>query len=189
MPKHVDRIGTILGLDPGTNNLGLGWVQADLGDLRIQSTHSQLLVAEKMRPNPYIAQAMGDRHARLHVLQQNLLEMLFYLRPVCVVSESPFFNPRRPNAYEALVQTVDMIKHALYRYDDQMTLTFIDPPSVKKAVGASGNAKKEEVQSRIVKVEELNYSGSVPLSQLDEHSIDAIAVAYAKLTQFRRNRS
>lgn len=188
MPSYSEDIVTILGLDPGTNTLGLGWINFDVQTLSIRDTQSLLLVADKMNPDPFYAEVHCDRHARLQVLYNNILEMLHYLRPVCIVSESPFFNSLRPNAYQALIETVEMIRHCVDAFDRYKSLNFIDPPSVKRSVGAAGNAKKDEVQRRVVALPELNYQGSIPLSLLDEHSIDAIAVAYSKLTEFRRNR-
>ena len=188
MPHSAESVATILGLDPGTNTLGLGWINFDVKTLRIVNTQSQLLIADKMRPDAWYAEVHCDRHARLQRLGQNILQMLRWIGPVCVVTESPFFNASRPNAFAALIETVEMIRHAVSEFDGYKSLNYIDPPSVKRAVGAAGNAKKEEVQSRVVKVEELNYQGSIPLASLDEHSIDAIAVAYSKLIEFRRNR-
>lgn len=189
MPHHAEGACTILGLDPGTNTFGLGWLNCDIASLQILNTQSMLLVADKMNPSPWYAEVNCDRHARLQVLSQSLFQVLCYLRPVCVVTESPFFNSSRPNAYQALVETIEMIRHTVYAYDRCMSVNYIDPPSVKRAVGAAGNAKKEEVQSRVVALSELNYFGSCPLPQLDEHSVDAIAVAYSKLIEFRRNRT
>lgn len=188
MPYSSEGFVTLLGLDPGTNNLGLGWINFDPGSLSIINTQSLLLTADKMDPDPFYAEVHCDRHARLRILSENILQMLHWIRPVSIVSESPFFNASRPNAYAALIETVEMIRHTVSAYDWQQSLNYIDPPSVKRAVGAAGNAKKEEVQSRVMQLLELNYQGPTPLSHLDEHSIDAIAVAYSKLIEFRRNR-
>lgn len=188
MPHSAESVVSILGLDPGTNTLGLGWINFDVSSLQIVNTQSLLLIADKMRPDPWYAEIHCDRHSRLKVLGENILQMLHYVRPVCIVTESPFFNPSRPNAFAALIETVEMIRQAVSQFDSYKSLNYIDPPSVKRAVGAAGNAKKEEVQRRVIMVEELNYQGSVPLASLDEHSIDAIAVAYSKLIEFRRNR-
>jgi Holliday junction resolvasome RuvABC endonuclease subunit len=61
----------------------------------------------------------------------------------------------------------------------------IDPPSVKKAVGATSHAKKDEVKAALARLPDLNYNGPVPLEMLDEHSIDALAVAYCRLKILR----
>lgn len=188
MPYNAESIVTILGLDPGTNNLGLAWISFDAVTLQIVRTQSLLLTADKMNPSPWYAEIHCDRHSRLKTLQENILQVLHYVNPVCVVTESPFFNALRPNAYQALIETIEMIRHAVSMFDIYKSLNYIDPPSVKRAVGGAGNAKKEEVQRRVLMIDELNYQGQTPLGSLDEHSIDAIAVAYSKLIEFRRNR-
>lgn len=189
IPHGVGDCATLLGLDPGTNNLGLAWINFDPVSLSILNTQSLLLTADKMNPSPFYAETHCDRHARLEVLYENILQVLHWIRPVSVVTESPFFNANRPNAFAALIETVEMIRHAVCQYDWQQSLNYIDPPSVKRSVGAPGNAKKEVVQNHVLLIPELNYQGTTPLSYLDEHSIDAIAVAYSKLIEFRRNRS
>lgn len=187
-PHYPDNLATLLGMDPGTNNFGLGWITVNVETLEIVKTESLTLVADKMRPDSWYAEVNCDRHARLHVLSRNISDVLMYVRPSCVVTESPFFNAKRPNAYQALVEAVEMIRQTVYCYDWQIPVSYIDPPSVKRAVGAAGNAKKEEVQARVLKIAELNYQGSVPLAEVDEHQIDAIGVVYSKLIEFRRNR-
>jgi len=188
MPRNPERIASLMGMDPGTNTFGLAWINIDVSTLEIVNTQSLLLVAEKMRPDPWYAEINTDRHARLQVLSRNISNVLHDVQPVCVVTESPFFNQKRPNAFQALIETLEMIRQVVYAYNWTQPLNYIDPPSVKRAVGAAGNAKKEEVQARVIKIPELNYQGSVPLEELDEHSIDAIAAVYSKLIEFRRNR-
>jgi Holliday junction resolvasome RuvABC endonuclease subunit len=188
MPSDPGQFANLMGMDPGTNTFGLAWITVDVVTLEIASTQTLTLVADKMRPDPWYAQINCDRHARLQVLSRNISDVLKYVQPSCVVTESPFFNAKRPNAYQALVETIEMIRQTVYCYDWHMPLSYIDPPSVKRAVGAAGNAKKEEVQARVLRIAELNYQGSVPLEEVDEHSIDAIAAVYSKLIEFRRNR-
>jgi Holliday junction resolvasome RuvABC endonuclease subunit len=126
------------------------------------------------------------RFARLHSHYVNLRMTFEYTRPVIVVCESPFFNAKRPQAYGALVETLSAVRRALWEYDPYMQLYLIDPPRVKRAVGAAGNAGKDDMRTAVLKLaQELRYQGPVPLECIDEHSIDAIAVGYSKLVEFR----
>lgn len=58
------------------------------------------------------------------------------------------------------------------------TINGIDPSSVKNAVGAKGNAKKEVMAEQLLTLENILLSDR-PLRELDEHSVDAVAVAYS----------
>ena len=63
-----------------------------------------------------------------------------------------------------------------------LPLTLIDPPTVKKAVGAPGNADKLVVKNFVKMSSIINYAGDTPIDLLDEHSIDSIAVNFAQFT-------
>jgi Holliday junction resolvasome RuvABC endonuclease subunit len=65
-------------------------------------------------------------------------------------------------------------------YDPWKPLYRVDPPTVKKKVGAPGNADKNAVKQALLRLPDLNYQGETPLAMLDEHSVDALAVAYGK---------
>ena len=41
--------------------------------------------------------------------------------------------------------------------------------------------------SSLIKLTDLNYNGFIPLANLDEHAIDAIAVAYGCFNQMKSN--
>ena len=51
--------------------------------------------------------------------------------------------------------------------------------TAKKAVGAPGNADKDKMKECVIKNYGYFYHGDTPVDELDEHSIDAIAVAYS----------
>lgn len=187
MPDHDDLSphATIVGLDPGTETLGLACITFDVRDLEIERTEALTLKGSKCRFNQFMADMHSARFARLNTLGLNILEYLHYHHPIAVVCESPFFNAKRPQAYGALTEATNMIRQAVWSYDQSVELVMIDPPSVKKAVGAKGNAGKPEMLSAVCALQGLKYNGYPPLSLLDEHSIDAIAVAFSKLNEYR----
>jgi hypothetical protein len=186
LPGDASRVGSILGIDPGTQSLGTGIIDIDVTTLEIVRSTATTFVGDKLGPNRWLANVHSDRFARLDAHRRNLLELLHLVQPISVVCESPFFNSRRPQAFSALVETVDMVRHAVWEYDQNMVLDLIDPPSVKRAVNAAGNAGKDDVHLAISKISEFKYSGLIPFASLDEHSIDALAVAYSKLIEYRK---
>jgi Holliday junction resolvasome RuvABC endonuclease subunit len=136
--------------------------------------------------DPLMIQSHSERFARIDTLGLNILDILRYHQPIAVVCESPFFNSKRPQAFAALIEATNMIRQTVWAYDRSIGLDLVDPPSVKRAVGAKGNAGKDDVHTAVTAIGELNYEGLLPLSSLDEHSIDAIAVAYSKLIEYRQ---
>lgn len=175
----------ILGIDPGSETLGVSCLVIEPVSLQIVSTQAMTFIGSKLNMNAWMESVHSARFARIDAHKENLKQLFTLTRPVCVVCESPFYNPRRPQAYGVLVETLDAIRHAVWEYDQHLGLNLIDPPTVKRSVGAKGNADKDVMKQSVCALTDLNYQGQVPLSLLDEHSIDAIAVAYSKLVEFR----
>jgi len=187
MPTHSDEspYASIVGVDPGTDTLGLSSIYFDPVTLRIEKSYALTLVGSKCRINEHLVNIHSHRFARLAALEENIVGFLLYHQPIAVVCESPFFNAKRPQAYGALTEATNMIRHAVWRYDQECELNMIDPPSVKRAVGAKGNADKKDMMKAVCALPDLRYIGLPLLSELDEHSIDALAVSYSKLSAYR----
>ena len=185
MPVNAGSVARIIGIDPGSESLGLSCIDYDLVTQQVVSSTAQTFVGSKMGMNEWMGEVHSNRFARIDAHYQNLMWVLQTMQPTFVVCETPFFNPRRPNAFEVLVEVLKMIRQALWDYDRHMRLETVDPPSVKKGVKAPGNADKAAMTVAVCRLEGLNYQGTVPLAQLDEHSIDALAVAWVKVNQLR----
>lgn len=185
MPSDPEHLACIVGFDPGTDTLGVAVITFDVRTLWIEKTTALTLRGSKCRMDPMMVETHSARFARLDALGWNILELLRYHQPIAVASESPFFSSRMPGAFAALVEAVVMIRQAVWMYDPSVGVSLIDPPSVKQAVNAKGNAGKDVIQKAVLAIGELNYEGLLPLGSLDEHSIDAIAVAYSKLIDYR----
>lgn len=187
MPDGGDPFASILAIDPGTDTLGLACIQFDCRTGYIIGSEAQTYKGSKMARNSWVADVHGDRFARINAHRSNLSRLLNLLQPAFIASESPFFSRAQPLAYGALTEVVYALRLTIFEYDPLMDVQLIDPPSVKNAVGAKGNADKETVRTGVLSLEELKYNGRVPIDVLDEHSIDAMAVAYAMLMRIRVN--
>lgn len=184
MPPGASALAPIAGVDPGTETLGVGVLFVDLVTWKIQASMAQTFRGSKMAGKAnWIAEVHGDRAARIASHEDNLLQLFCEIEPLEIACESPFFNRAHPQAYGALVEILSAVRRAVMRYDSWKPLHLIDPPSVKNAVGVKGNKGGPEgkalMQRAVLALDyELNYTGQVPMDQLDEHSIDALAVAY-----------
>jgi Holliday junction resolvasome RuvABC endonuclease subunit len=186
IPEGASPLGCIAGIDPGSETLGFGALKVNVVTLEIIESTAFTYVGSKLaNDDGWFGDRHGARAGRIAAHEDNLVEMFRYYQPNLVASESPFYSQFRPQAYGALTETVDAIRNALWRYDCWLNLFMIDPPTVKKAVGASSHAKKDEVKEKLMALPDLNYNGPTAIESLDEHSVDALAVAYCRLKILR----
>lgn len=184
MPADASDIFSIVGIDPGTETLGFACIKLSLTSLDIVGTYAHTFIGSKLGMNEWTGLVHTNRMARLDAHRQNLIRQFEFYEPNHVVCESPFFNPTRPNAFAPLVETIDTIRRALQAYDNCMPLYLVDPPTLKKAVGATGGAKKDAVRDAVLKLaDKLNYQGDTPLEELSEHAIDGIGAGLSKVNE------
>jgi Holliday junction resolvasome RuvABC endonuclease subunit len=182
IPYGSGSIISIVGIDPGTATLGTSVLWVDLSIMKIIASQAMTIRADRLFQESWTGTLFGDRTARVLGLEGELLYLFQGVQPFMIASESPFISMRQPQAYGALTEAMCAIKNAIMRFDIWKPLYQIDPPRVKMGVGAKGNADKDAVKRAVLALPDLCYSGDTPLAQLDEHSIDALAVAY---TQWR----
>lgn len=176
---------SILGIDPGSTNLGIAILNFELFSKEIISTEAFTINADRLvLNNSWLSENYDNKTARITALREKLLYILDYYDPVAIACESPFYNPKRPQAYGVLVEVLAMIRSVVIEHDDWKKLHMIDPSSVKQAVGAPGNANKETMAYHIGRMNQLNILRECVL---DEHSVDATAVAYCKYIRLVKN--
>jgi Holliday junction resolvasome RuvABC endonuclease subunit len=180
MPAHSASIISIVGIDPGSNALGTSILWIDLSCMQIIASSAKTFQGDRLYKGSWTAEMFGDRVNRVAGLEQELLHLFKHVQPYMIASESPFINSRFPQAGLALTEVICGIRRAVMRFDMWKSLYLIDPPTVKNAVGARGNADKDKVKAAVIALPDLRYSGDVSLADLDEHSVDALAVAYAR---------
>lgn len=178
----------ILGIDPGTNTLGVAVIDLDLATKQMTAVLGTTFSGNHLAGNfDYIAEVYGDRAAKLRGHEDNLYYFMHEIQPHCVIAESPYMG-RFPQAFSALVECVNSVYRAVLRYNRTMPLLMIDPPSVKKSVGMMGRlAGKEPVRIAVSKLTHLQFAPGFTLDSLDEHGVDALAVAYYRATEIIRS--
>jgi Holliday junction resolvasome RuvABC endonuclease subunit len=177
----------IVGIDPGSETLGLCLLYFDVVTLNILRVHSQTFIGSKLPTDPMLSICHSDRVSRIKAHEDNMVNLFISTNPIAISSESPFYNPRRPNAFGALVEVMSAIRNAVIRYSDTSRLFTVDPASVKRAIGAKGNADKDMVKHHLGNIPEIVNNLSSPLIDMDEHTVDAIAVAYHQLLSYRHS--
>ena len=175
---------SIVGLDPGSNAFGIAVLNVNIETKKIVSSDAWTIFAERLAgKNNWIEEVHGGRVNRILAIEENLLSVFQYFNPAVIATESPFINSSFPAAGIALTEVLAAIRRAVMRYDSWKQLFLIPPSSVKNGVGAGGGVNKLSVRDKVLELTELNYSGAIKLEDLDEHSIDALSVAYTKYKQ------
>lgn len=182
-----DEIGTIVGIDPGTNMLGFAVLRFDFKTLEILSVQGESFKSERMiEEDCLIAHSHNERIAKIYAQRDNLVQQLNHYRPFVVACENPFINRFRPNAYGPLVEILFAIRTAVIEYSKFVDFVTYEPSVIKKSVGAGAVCGKEEVKTAILLNKELSPNEFTSLEHLDEHALDAVGVAYTHFTRFRK---
>lgn len=185
IPNSEMREVSIVGVDPGTNTLGCAVLGLDIDTLNITSIYTHTYVGEWMPMSDTLIAHHGDRYARLYAIQNALTSLFDSVNPLYIGCEAPFINVRRPQAYGALVQAVDRVQQASINHKPYVQFRLVEPLRVKMAVGAKFTSDKTAVWNAMCGIPEIiNCLGPF---QPDEHSVDAIAVAYYIVKQLRVN--
>jgi Holliday junction resolvasome RuvABC endonuclease subunit len=178
IPEDTNTKVCVMGIDPGTETLGTAFIYFDLVTFDILSIEAATYKGSRLYGNSWIGHVHGDLDQRLCNHKANLINLLNQHMPISVAVESPFYNPKMPAAFAALIKAFVMIKEAIFEYDNWRTIIPVSPSIVKNAINAHGHAGKDPVKIALLAIEELMVHLYKIIDTLDEHSIDAIAVAY-----------
>lgn len=179
----------ICGIDPGINFTGVSLIDVDIENLNIININTFTLTPDLEKEDTEFRLLHGNRIEKILSQQQQLKYLLKCNKPNVVCCERPFFNPKRPYAFEALAELVFSFKIVMLKYNVLMEFKMFDPSSIKIGIGASYKSKKEEVREKILIIPEIKDRCEEELDKLNEHCIDAIAVSYLQLLLIRKTRS
>ena len=171
----------LVGIDPGTRFLGYCRMLIHPHTYTVLGIESETIQAiQSSYYNRQLSLVHGDTVARIQCYKSELLQRFLIDRPTLIASESPFFHKLHPSSYAPLVEVVCAIREAVWNYDINLPLETIAPMVVKKAINAKSNAIKEEMTLALLNY--APYRSILPrqyITELDEHSVDAIAVVTA----------
>jgi Holliday junction resolvasome RuvABC endonuclease subunit len=189
IPDNSPTVFRIVGIDPGTTNLGLAVLTVDIKTLIILETTAVTFNANKLTSrDTWNCEVHSDRFDRILSLKKSLMESFITFQPSMICVESPFFGRSHPNAFQALTEVLTAIRDTLYEFNPWTELILVSPSEAKQAISAKGNATKEIMKEKLLLLShELNLNPSLNIHTLDEHSIDAIAIAYYAYNQAKNS--
>lgn len=173
-----DWVCNLMAIDPGSSSLGVAIYELNLKTFDIIRTTAFTVHATGLSQySKHASNQYGDRFARFAAMENELMELFESIRPSIVICESPFFSRFTPSAFSVLTELVSIIQKTLFNFNNQIPFFKVDPPTAKKAIGAKGNAKKDDMTIALEKVaDKLKLVN--PVTELDEHAVDACAIGY-----------
>lgn len=169
----------ILSIDPGTQNLGVCFAIARLGDKQFEVQNVETIDIDRL-VNIVNSELVED-YSKYPVMYNSVYrltsELIIQFQPDWVICESPYMNSRFPLPYAILTLCTQAIHTAVKNYSTSIGFSMIDPASVKKQIGVKGNTGDKEAVKKAV----LNnpfIKSNLLLTDIDEHSSDAIAIGY-----------
>lgn len=169
----------IMGVDPGIKNMGVCIGEYNTLTHTLQVLHLTTFVGMKfLSTQKEIKKKFIQSFCILQGLKHYLLEEFLPLwKPDCIVCEGAFYNPRFPQAHQALVLAINLIRECAYHYH-QEDIILIAPMMVKNILTGKGAASKEAIQEAVRSHSSILFSPLTPLP-LTEHEYDAVAHTYA----------
>lgn len=169
----------ILSIDPGLNNTGISIYNCSGHVNNVNTISAFSLNTDKVDDPKYVDEFWHtERMLKICRMKQALQNILIQVNPCLVICESPFFNRLMPSAYQALVQVISGFQQATIEYNQNIPFYFIEPLLVKKKIGAGFTSGKVSVKEMVGSNDFIMSRLVSNINYLDEHAIDAIAIAY-----------
>lgn len=168
----------VFGIDPSTSNLGVCVIDVNVKQPgKFKLVDARTLYGEKLIYDiPLQFDDTDDTGvgARSYALSRSVGQMLDLLKPDTGICEDNFLG-MSALTFKQLIQAVSLIREAFS--EKGIHLSYVFPNLAKEVVGANfRGTKKEDVQRGVLAYKNLE-AGSIDLELLDEHAIDAVAIA------------
>lgn len=185
--KNEDITYRVVSIDPGAN-LGITVSEGDMGLTYLKPLHTETIDLNKwaVRNCPELIEVYGARFARIYALRQVLGNVLRKWQPDFMAHENAFMMIRRVTAGIILAEYVLVMKMVAYEYDPALPIFGFAPFEIKASVKSkklSGN--KALITEALPLLEDLKLT-EVKLKDLDEHSVDSIAIGYCFMNKNRK---
>lgn len=173
----------VMGIDPGTTTLGVAILSYDLYTHQKRVEHAYTLNAAKtLHRYQSVVETSGERFARLRSHSAYIRAALIHYEPNEVISEVPYMG-RFPQAFGALKECLHMLETTVAEWNAFKTLQGIDPATVKTHMGVSGKSGDKQLMFNALRsLTDIDLS-LIDFNTIDEHSVDAVAVAYSRIKQ------
>lgn len=183
IPSSYNRF-TLVAIDPGLNNIGVAIFVIDTRLLKILSISAFTIKEERVEDRSCMDEEyVNEQTVKRSRMVSSVLTVIEKNFPEALVSESPFFDRRKPGSFAVLTEVINEIFSGTLRFNNNIRISMVAPLLVKHTLGVAGQKGKEVVKEAMAKETELLALLQDDFEKLDEHAIDAIGVGY---TYFKR---
>lgn len=171
----------IIGLDPSSSELGFGSIWVDPKTFEIVHVDAFTIYGRHyLKGRESYEDSYGAMHTRLLGMGEDILSLFNFLEPISIAAEAPFISMRTKSAFEPLISCVNVIRDQVHNYDDYKVLHMYTPSEAKKALSGIGSGGKDGVAGAFKTLFGPIYRGPRPLTTLETHCTDAVAIAYCR---------
>jgi Holliday junction resolvasome RuvABC endonuclease subunit len=183
-----DFIYRIMGIDNGSDNMGLVVADLDLRSNQYNIIHSETLDGTKLsKMMTGVALTRSPRWARQNALKSEVLSLLDLYRPNTVAVETPFHRPGRTMSFQVLVETLVFVRQAVEEYDIVTDLDSISPGEAKRAVQTKNfTMKKAVIKDCVLALDNVHFDRGIDKDNLSPDEYDAVAVSIAHGIRVRK---
>lgn len=173
-------------IDPGTDTMGVTLLGLNPVTLEMSWSESFTLYGSLLNYRSELQyEEDRNREARIMGLSDALLRYFRSVNPHVVVFEDNFLR-HSPQAFKALIQSVEAIKRATWMYNPYMPFYEISPMQAKGAVNAIAprgqKHDKELVRQGLMKSDKLKVPPQC-IAGMSEHAVDSVAIGIYSLEQ------
>lgn len=171
-----------IAIDPGLNNTGIAIFYVKVNPFEILSITASTLRSDRLLDDTGLDdEDFTERLHKRYKMGNALKRILEETNPCVVVSESPFFDRRKPGSFAVLTEVLTTLFDTVVNYNPLIRFSMVEPLLVKKVLGVAGQKGKEVVREAMSKETLVIQALSSPLEHLDEHAVDAVGVGYTYL--------
>lgn len=169
----------IMGIDPGTENLGMSLGVCDFMTPNYTIIDACTFDVKSLihKSHGYLVEHQSRNIAMYTSVYKLVYQAIHDLQPDLVICESPYMDKRFPLSYMLLSLCTQAVQQAVKDYSIFVQFETIDPASAKMGVGAKGNNGDKNLMRNAV-LNNAHIKGVIDLNLLDEHAIDSIAIGY-----------
>ena len=169
---------SVIGIDPGTHFTGIALVEIRNGLLYLE--HVETVDANRLNNDTVTLQYLHDeRFTRIIGITSYVKDFVVNTSPHFVCCEKNHLS-KFPQAGLVLGELISSIRYAIYNELPYLRFELAEASAVKKNIGVKGNSGNKLDMTEAVLNQNLNINSNIDIAALDEHSIDAIAIALFK---------
>ena len=168
----------ILGIDPGTSELGVTILELDVQYRSLRVAYCRAIGVRNNDVGSAMWLNMHDPQLlRINYLMGKVSELLWSVHPHFIACESPFMYSN-PSAFEALVRIQTALYNTIWNYNTAGSMSLISPNEAKQAVGGvlGKAASKDNIRECVLSLP-IEWAADIDKYSLTSDAIDSVTVA------------